>query len=538
MSKALGPLSVSLLCLGLLGSVAQAAPPTDDLPRAFADAAAEHGVPESVLLALAWEASHWRVDAASAWGGHGLFDLRDEPGGGPTIEWVSRVSGLGPADLLHSPRASVRGAAALLAQAARASNGGVLPPVDDLMAWDAAMTAFSGSDDPRIQGMYVRFLYEALTEGVPLDAETGLSIIGEDLPLDWVSVPPPPTACDYAGCYQFIAASSANYSNYSRTAADIGYVVVHTTQGSYSGTISWFQNSSASVSAHYVVRSSDGQVTQMVLEEDVGWHAGSWSYNLASVGIEHEGWVDEPEVWYTDAMYTSSAALTADICARNGISLDRAYIIGHVEVPGATHTDPGTGWDWSYYMDLINTASGGGGSATADVIGVVADTDIYSGARIVGASVWVEETGETVATDADGYYHFYDLPAGAYTIHACADGYDEGTCTKDLTSGETWCSIALVPGTGCSGGGEDGGGGDTGTTDGGGDDTAVAGDGGGGDDGSEEPGTPDIPAGSPPGQAVPMDDVKGGCAAVGDAAGPSAALLAGLLALGRRRRRG
>jgi uncharacterized protein (TIGR03382 family) len=232
-------------------------------------------------------------------------------------------------------------------------------------------------------------------------------------------------------------------------------------------------------------------------------------------------------------MYTSSAALTADICARNGISLDRAYIIGHVEVPGATHTDPGTGWDWSYYMDLINTASGGGGSATADVIGVVADTDIYSGARIVGASVWVEETGETVATDADGYYHFYDLPAGAYTIHACADGYDEGTCTKDLTSGETWCSIALVPGTGCSGGG------DTGTTDGGGgDDTAVAGDAGGGDDGSEEPGTPDIPAGSPPGQAVPMDDVKGGCAAVGDAAGPSAALLAGLLALGRRRRRG
>jgi N-acetyl-anhydromuramyl-L-alanine amidase AmpD len=107
------------------------------------------------------------------------------------------------------------------------------------------------------------------------------------MPLDWVSVPPPPTACDYAGCYQFIAASSANYSNYSRTAADIGYVVVHTTQGSYSGTISWFQNSSASVSAHYVVRSSDGQVTQMVLEEDVGWHAGSWSYNLASVGIEH-----------------------------------------------------------------------------------------------------------------------------------------------------------------------------------------------------------------------------------------------------------
>jgi hypothetical protein len=61
------------------------------------------------------------------------------------------------------------------------------------------------------------------------------------------------------------------------------------------------------VSSHYVVRSSDGQITQMVAEKDTAWHARS--ANPYSIGIEHEGYVDQPS-WFTDAMYRSSAALT------------------------------------------------------------------------------------------------------------------------------------------------------------------------------------------------------------------------------------
>ena len=156
----------------------------------------------------------------------------------------------------------------------------------------------------------------------------------------WSRVPvSPPGTCDYSGCDQWVSASSSNYSNYSRDASDIDYVIVHTVQGSYDGCISWFQNASASVSAHYVVRSSDGAVTQMVAEEDVAWHAGNWDYNLGSVGIEHEGYVEQPSVYYTEAMYQSSADLTRDIADRNSIPLDRDHIIAHSEVPGATH-DP------------------------------------------------------------------------------------------------------------------------------------------------------------------------------------------------------
>src|SRR3546814_7351071 len=58
--------------------------------------------------------------------------------------------------------------------------------------------------------------------------------------------------------------TSPNYSSRSGTA--VREVAIHTMQGSYAGSISWFQNSSSQVSAHYLIRSSDGQVTPMVRE--------------------------------------------------------------------------------------------------------------------------------------------------------------------------------------------------------------------------------------------------------------------------------
>jgi hypothetical protein len=37
--------------------------------------------------------------------------------------------------------------------------------------------------------------------------------------------------------------------------------------------------------------------------------------------------------------------------------MDRSHIIGHNEVPGATHTDPGSCWNWTYYMQLVTQSS-------------------------------------------------------------------------------------------------------------------------------------------------------------------------------------
>lgn len=169
-------------------------------------------------------------------------------------------------------------------------------------------------------------------------------------------------------------AASCNYS--SRNGVLISAVTIHTVQGTYAGCISWFQNCAASVSAHYVLRSSDGQVTQMVYESQKAWHVGS--ENPYTIGLEHEGYVSNP-AWYTTAMYTSSAALVANICADNNIDplrtgwwpwLPTTYynqssipgactrVKGHQHYPNQTHSDPGVNWNWNYYYQLINAAPG------------------------------------------------------------------------------------------------------------------------------------------------------------------------------------
>ncbi len=168
-------------------------------------------------------------------------------------------------------------------------------------------------------------------------------------------------------------AASCNYSSRGGTA--ISAVTIHDVEGTYSGCISWFQNCAASVSAHYVARSSDGQITQMVLESNKAWHVGS--ENGYTIGIEHEGYVSTAS-WYTTAMYTGSAALVRDICASGyGINPLRTYygpgcsgttaecnplaggcvkIKGHQFFPNQTHDDPGPNWNWAKYYLLINNA--------------------------------------------------------------------------------------------------------------------------------------------------------------------------------------
>ncbi|MFI2780365.1 N-acetylmuramoyl-L-alanine amidase [Streptomyces sp. ALB3] len=153
---------------------------------------------------------------------------------------------------------------------------------------------------------------------------------------------------------QWHPASTANYTPARRPSSHpVDRVVIHVAQQTFTQTVGIFQNPAKRVSAHYVVRSGDGFVAQCVRERDIAWHAGRWDHNTRSVGIEHEGWVDQPG-YFTHTMYARSAKLTADICERYGLPKDRTHIIGHHEVPGSDHTDPGIHWDWQRFMRLVN----------------------------------------------------------------------------------------------------------------------------------------------------------------------------------------
>ncbi|MFE3517492.1 N-acetylmuramoyl-L-alanine amidase [Streptomyces sp. NPDC059166] len=163
----------------------------------------------------------------------------------------------------------------------------------------------------------------------------------------------PAGATDHPEARWYPASASNRTASKGISPRPVDLVVIHVAQQSFSQTVGIFRNPAKKVSAHYVVRSGDGFVAQCVREDDIAWHAGNWDYNTRSIGIEHEGWIDEPE-YFTRSMYERSARLTAGICDRHGLRKDRAHIIGHHEVPGSDHTDPGDAWDWDRYIGLVN----------------------------------------------------------------------------------------------------------------------------------------------------------------------------------------
>jgi N-acetylmuramoyl-L-alanine amidase len=169
--------------------------------------------------------------------------------------------------------------------------------------------------------------------------------------------------------YPIASSRSASTSNYTVANRPHDYpvdiIVIHDIEGSYGSAIRAFRNPARLASAHYVI-SYRGQITQMVAEKDIAWHAGNWDYNTRAIGIEHEGFAYTYGL-YTSAEYHASAHLAASICSRWGVPMDRRHVIGHYQVPdpyhpglygGADHhTDPGPYWRWTYYMALAKAYS-------------------------------------------------------------------------------------------------------------------------------------------------------------------------------------
>jgi N-acetyl-anhydromuramyl-L-alanine amidase AmpD len=164
---------------------------------------------------------------------------------------------------------------------------------------------------------------------------------------------------------RWLPAASANFG-VGRAGTAINTIVIHATDGRYAGTLSWFRDPRARVSAHYVIRASDGEITQMVAEADTAFEVRG--FNRGAIGIEHE-FDPRHGIAYTDVEYRSSAALVCAIARRYGIPADRAHIRGHSEIPGADHSDPGPTWNWSYYMRLVGACAGSAATGAITDVG-------------------------------------------------------------------------------------------------------------------------------------------------------------------------
>src|SRR5205823_3600132 len=130
---------------------------------------------------------------------------------------------------------------------------------------------------------------------------------------------------EYYPPIDYVPAARSNY-DVGRTMA-ITQIVIHETGGTWFSAVNWFQNPRSRVSAHYLVKAWGGGILQFVAESDT--------------------------------------AFQARVANPYGIPADRAHIIGHNEVPGTDHSDPGPTWNWTYYMSLVRACSADRAQAVA-----------------------------------------------------------------------------------------------------------------------------------------------------------------------------
>jgi hypothetical protein len=315
------------------------------LKSEFQSAAAKYKVPKELLMAMGYVNTLWEMPSPEASdyvpgdihgrGAYGIMQLVQNPWE-DALGRAAYLTGLSEEKLKTERAANVVGGAAVLA--------GILGNhrPSDLNGWYEAVADYGGGE------LYAQEVFETLESGASATISTGESL--QLAPQD-VEVPHIYTAqssADY-GRALWRPAYRGNYTQANRGAPRIDFIVIHIAQGSYSGTINWFQNPRAEVSAHYVI-GRRGSVAQCVHNEDIAWHAGNWRFNKKSIGIEHAGYASQR---WTDRMYHSSAKLSAYLCRRFNIPVRRHYIRGHRSVPGVATRCPGRRFNKHKYLRLV-----------------------------------------------------------------------------------------------------------------------------------------------------------------------------------------
>ena len=138
----------------------------------------------------------------------------------------------------------------------------------------------------------------------------------------------------------------------------VKYIVLHCMDGYYKGTISWFQNKTSKVSAHFLI-SQQGEITQMVKEQDTAWHC--FKLNQCSIGIEHEdlGHSDSTN-WVRPDQYKASVNLSIMLCKKFGLTENdivrhgEPWIVALGKAKGMAHPNcPGSNFPFEKYKEDV-----------------------------------------------------------------------------------------------------------------------------------------------------------------------------------------
>lgn len=131
-----------------------------------------------------------------------------------------------------------------------------------------------------------------------------------------------------ADVVEFRQCDQRNYTQ-GRRGNSVRKVVVHYTGtgASAHNNLLYFSRSRAGASAHYFI-GKDGDLRQSVPEKDTAWHAGNWTMNLQSVGIEVVSAGED----FTEAQIRTLAALVGELMSRYRLS--PSDVIRHYDVTG------------------------------------------------------------------------------------------------------------------------------------------------------------------------------------------------------------
>lgn len=294
---------------------------------------------------------------------YGIMGLRNDDWFGNSLLEAAKLIGENPDDLIYNLELNIKGAAALLSKYAEEFKINR----NNLLEWKDILEQYSGIPQNEVKPFYSFDVFKVLSEGTFINgveilphSEIDMSIFSEEVnPQNKLknieSDDYPPAVWDPS-------------PNFTANAINQLFSVVHSTEGSFAGALSWLKNPSAQASSHYIIRSSDGYIVQLVRERDRAWHARCW--NAYMLGVEHEGFVANP-AYFTEAMYQSSSALFRHFATRYNIPMDRNRIVAHQEWQNTnwknwmnsnypsidptcnTHTDPGKYWKWDRFMSLI-----------------------------------------------------------------------------------------------------------------------------------------------------------------------------------------
>ncbi|KUN74194.1 amidase [Streptomyces canus] len=446
----------------------------DSRQQDFTAAAAEYHVPLSVLLGVAYQESGWQSHGAqpSTDGGFGPMHLTDVTpamlAGGDagaagrsdlaslasnpalhTLQAAAKLTGQSPETLRKDPAENIRGGAALLASYAKQVTDGT--PADPSQ-WYGAVARYSQSTQRqgavrfanRVYGTIRSGAADVTDDGQQVQLKASPSVRTADAQIDQLHLKATTdvdTECPSTVACTFVAGSPAGgqVSNRPANGIRIDTIVIHDLEGSYDSGVAGLADPKNVASTHYVMRSSDGAVTQMVPTKNIAFHAGNYSTNLHSIGIEHEGYAVQGATWYTEAQYQATADLVTYLADRFDIPLDRQHVLGHDNVAGPNsslvsgmHWDPGNGWDWDHFMRLLGRPISGLHSVPSEGSVVSIDPPFDDNVQTVQVCPSDDPTGATTScTDkqqASNFVYLRTAPDaeaplfGDQAIHGTAAG--------------------------------------------------------------------------------------------------------------------